>query len=165
MVHKSMKSAKRQTQGWPMAERLMHYVLRIPESECWYWDGNLDKDGYGVTWNGLTTKKAHRESYKEFVDHIPDGMAIHHRCGERSCINPRHLECVDAREHNTMHASHRHSKRPCCTKCNGPVIHDGYGYKCRPCLREYSRLYQKLQGERISERRASKRKKATSGQR
>ncbi|MCY0945364.1 HNH endonuclease signature motif containing protein [Streptomyces antarcticus] len=41
---------------------------------------------------------AHRFVYASLVQEIPDGLAIHHKCANRSCINPKHLQAVTARE-------------------------------------------------------------------
>jgi hypothetical protein len=38
------------------------------------------------------TRSIHRIAYELWVGEIPDGHLIRHKCDERSCINPTHLE-------------------------------------------------------------------------
>jgi hypothetical protein len=42
---------------------------------------------------------AHRLAYEQEIGPIPEGMHIHHTCGQRLCINPEHMEAVDPAEH------------------------------------------------------------------
>lgn len=56
---------------------------------CWFWGGTITSNGYGLTSLG---KYAHRMSYETYVGEIPDGLLIRHKCDERTCIQPAHLE-------------------------------------------------------------------------
>lgn len=58
---------------------------------------------------------AHRFAYEERNGPIPDGFHLHHACGERSCVNPDHLELLTASEHTKRHhpvKSHRLNRMP-----------------------------------------------------
>lgn len=80
-------------------KRFIKY-LKITDSNCWEWQGAIDKDGYGFyTLNKLMS--AHRASYIMFVGKISKGKQIDHLCRNRSCVNPDHLEQVSPRE-NTL---------------------------------------------------------------
>jgi len=69
------------------------FLAKVHKTEtCWNWTGRLDAGGYGRfsikgIWN-----KAHRVSYERFNGTIPDGLLVRHRCNNRRCVNPAHLE-------------------------------------------------------------------------
>ena len=92
-----------------LEERLLanSVAVRYPdcpvEGDCWDWWGHIDKDGYGRIniWElGLHLKKrAHRVSYQEFKG-VTLGVSeeIDHKCRNRRCINPDHMEPVSGVE-------------------------------------------------------------------
>lgn len=64
--------------------------LRVSSSGCWEFTGRrMTKNGYGLA-RGTT---AHRAVYKLFCD-IPEGLVLDHRCRNRRCCNPLHLDPV-----------------------------------------------------------------------
>lgn len=72
-------------------------------TDCWVWTGATVGVGYGWFRDGY----AHRRSYELFVAEIPEGQLIRHKCDNRLCANPEHLELgtkadnnQDARERN-----------------------------------------------------------------
>ncbi len=74
----------------PFADR---YV--VDEHGCWVWQGYKVKNGYGQ----LTFKRrrwlAHRLSFSLHHGDLPEGdLQVHHRCANRACINPDHLEAA-----------------------------------------------------------------------
>lgn len=60
---------------------------------CWNWTGAVNDSGYGVIWDGYHLVYAHRLSY------VMAGLAIDetdvdHRCGNKVCVRPDHLQAV-----------------------------------------------------------------------
>lgn len=92
-----MSPITRTTEKTPVGWRLM-LKTRISPEGCWLWTGYLDPGGYArVTIDDVRTV-AHRVSWEYFVGPIPEGLTIDHRCRQRSCINPYHLEVVSLRD-------------------------------------------------------------------
>lgn len=87
-----------QTRGMTLRERLEFRRILIPFSECWYWAGHHDKDGYASIAVDGRTRHAHRVSYEEYIGPVPDGLQLDHTCRNRGCINPRHVEPVTGYE-------------------------------------------------------------------
>lgn len=73
-------------------ERIIRGMRLEPETGCWVWKNNKDRDSYGrVRIGGRKTTGAHRLSYITFVGQIPNGMRVLHKCDNPSCVNPEHL--------------------------------------------------------------------------
>jgi hypothetical protein len=88
------KHTNRCTYRMTIREKLEHFLLRIPESTCWYFDGALSNGGYAQIKHNGRTPLVHKLAYETFVGPVPDGKVIDHKCRERSCFNPDHLEAV-----------------------------------------------------------------------
>jgi hypothetical protein len=71
---------------------------RIDKSgECWLWTGAINGHGYANFRVDGKVVGAHRFSYSYFRGPIPDGLHLDHLCRVRHCVNPAHLEPVDAK--------------------------------------------------------------------
>lgn len=80
---------------------LRNYEAPQSQSDCWEWKGRKQSRGYGMFSLRGSQYLSHRISYSHFVGSIPDGHVIDHLCGNRSCINPNHLDVATSRE-NTL---------------------------------------------------------------
>jgi hypothetical protein len=67
------------------AEFMSHVAV---SDGCWVWTGALSTNGYGRHGNGLY---AHRTAYRLYVEPIPDGLFVLHRCDNPPCVRPSHL--------------------------------------------------------------------------
>lgn len=64
---------------------------------CWVWTAGKTAAGYGLSYISRRERPyVHRLSYSLLVGTIPDGLQIDHRCRNRACCNPDHLEAVTA---------------------------------------------------------------------
>ena len=82
----------------PLRDRIEALSMPEPNCGCWLWLGHLKRNGYGtlgVKSNGAwRTDHAHRASYEAFIGTVPEGADIDHKCRNRGCVNPQHLEPV-----------------------------------------------------------------------
>jgi hypothetical protein len=77
-------------------ERMNAYLDK--SGDCWVWQGAKSDNGYGSITLGNKSFRAHRLAYETFIGEIPNGMTVHHKCANRACCNPEHLELATNRE-------------------------------------------------------------------
>jgi hypothetical protein len=80
-----------------IGERFMDKVSPEPMSGCWLWAAGLTGDGYGAFWINGKTVLAHRVSYEIAKGSIPESLELDHKCRNRCCVNPSHLDPVTAK--------------------------------------------------------------------
>jgi hypothetical protein len=72
---------------------------KVTGAGCWRWLGAMWPNGYGKTSVAIHgTQIAHRVFYIEHNGPVPDGLDLDHRCRNRWCVNPKHLEPVSRAE-------------------------------------------------------------------
>ena len=81
-----------------LPERIQDKLAPCPITGCWFWMGWESGNGYGKVWFEGSAKMAHRVVYELLVGPIPADLVVDHRCRNRSCCNPTHLEPVTVRE-------------------------------------------------------------------
>ena len=73
--------------------------VREADNGCWIWRAAQTGNGYGCFDTGKQgTRRAHRTAYELVVGVVSDGKVVHHRCRNRLCVNPQHLEVRTQRE-------------------------------------------------------------------
>jgi len=116
---------------------LKRYWSHVDKTEgCWEWYGVVDECGYGRVGIYGMTRKVHRIAFFIGHEYLTDGMTVDHRCRNRSCVNPSHLELVPHSEN---------IKRGMAAKktCKNGHPYDGHNSQgariCRQCTRQYFR--------------------------
>lgn len=134
-------------------ERFMRMVSPDPVSGCWLWTGAMS-EGYGkfsMVALGLKNLWAHRASLMLLrgVEIGPyPAVCVDHKCRNRACVNPDHLELVSQKE-NVARAAHvrrpwLYGETPQCR--HGHALTPGNlrssakgGSKCRTCFTAMTR--------------------------
>lgn len=127
---------------WQPPSTLERFVslLSIDENGCWVWRGAISK-GYGYLSVGKKKVLAHRWSYTTFKGQIPDGLTVHHKCYNPSCVNPNHLKAITQMENNYDSPRYSGNKTHCpngheYTFDNTMIHNKNGGRQCRICNNE-----------------------------
>jgi len=67
---------------------------RIDKRSDGLWKGCVNESGYGFLHFNSKSQCAHRVAYELTFGAIPDGKELDHKCRDRACCNPAHLEPV-----------------------------------------------------------------------
>ena len=73
------------------------------ETPCWWWNGTLTTENYGVLRENYVQIKAHRWVYERLRGPLPGGLVIDHLCRNKCCVNPDHLDVVTGSENSKRH--------------------------------------------------------------
>lgn len=94
---------------WVGLNRLHQFFANVEFTPtCWNWTGGMNQDGYAM----FKHTTAYRYTYWWMVGPIPDDLEIDHRCRNRACVNPAHLEAVTAKENIHRSIEARRGGRP-----------------------------------------------------
>lgn len=99
----------------PIIDKLKSRI-DISINGCWEWNSTIDSKGYGMISINGKIQRAHRVAYSSFVGQIPDGLLIMHKCDNRKCCNPSHLQPGTAKDnirdmHNKGRAPDRRGEK------------------------------------------------------
>lgn len=96
------------------------FVAKLDVGDCWTFTGALNNDGYGRFALYVEGVKrvlyAHRVGYAMMTQELDDDLDLDHRCKNRACVNPDHLEPV-VREINTARGESFSARRMRATRC------------------------------------------------
>lgn len=125
-----------------LEERFWAYVNKQSDGECWGWRLRRMRNGYGrigitdPATRSVVNKYAHRLSWELNRGPIPEGYEVHHKCHNRMCVNPSHLEVLTVQDHRRsdmrerVECPHGHPYSPENTYMNPKGVKI-----CRTCLR------------------------------
>lgn len=90
------------SQDKTLADRFWEKVSRT--DGCWNWTGTISNQYGSLKVNGKDLR-AHRISYEINIGPIPEGMLIDHKCHNRLCVNPTHLQLATFKQNaeNLIH--------------------------------------------------------------
>lgn len=77
---------------------------------CWEWQGKRLPSGYGRLSVGNVGTYTHRAAWEAFRGPIPAGHHIDHRCENKPCCNPAHLEPVTPATNTRRHFA-KHTRK------------------------------------------------------
>lgn len=89
-------------------KRFLRHVVK--SKECWNWSGSI-RNGYGAFWFKKRVLGAHRVAYELWVGELGESDVVHHKCGNRTCVRPAHLQAVCAAENNAEMLERKHYLR------------------------------------------------------
>ena len=83
------------------AKQIINFTSKITLDKttgCWNWNGCKSAKGYGRFQLLGKTYNAHRISYVIHGGTLLTGKEIDHKCRNRSCVNPFHLQQISHKE-------------------------------------------------------------------
>jgi len=86
--------------GSSIEKRLFNKRKIDSVTNCWNWVGSITEGGYGQIGYKNKMYYTHRLSYKLFVEEIPEGILVRHKCDNKLCFNPEHLELGTYQDNN-----------------------------------------------------------------
>lgn len=131
-----------------VVSRFWSKVKRGNPDDCWLWTAKIEWNGYGRFWFDGHSIFAHRFAYELIHGPIPKGLTIDHRCRNKACVNPAHLEVVTLKT-NVLRGptiTARFAAKTHCPKGHPYDMFNTYTYpdgrrSCRECARQRIRQW------------------------
>ena len=100
------------TVGGGMMKRFWSKVDVKGPDDCWEWQGSCGSQGYGQSyWHPVKRAiGAHRVAYLLTHGDIPKGLQVAHKCHNKRCCNPAHLEAQTNAENNWSNVKDKRTK-------------------------------------------------------
>lgn len=123
--------------------------VRLEPDGCVTWLGGINHKGYGVAWDAAQRRfrSSHRLLYSMWRGSIPEGLQLDHKCRNRICCNPDHLEPVTPQENTSRGLRAKGiSIKSVCTNGHGyagdnVVVWGGVRY-CRACVQIRKKVHE-----------------------
>jgi hypothetical protein len=139
---------------------------------CWNWTAARMRDGYGKWSYSVNGQKvylrAHRFAWLVTHGTLTEDKELHHRCENRACVRPDHMEEITRAEHRRK-PTKRNGRAPILVRAHCDRGHPLTGdnlcayearqgiRKCLTCKREANRTYKERHREKIRERKRADR--------
>ena len=140
------RAYKKRAREWAKARReRSRPKIKEDLDGCFVWMRGVDSHGYGrVRIGGGPQLRAHRVMWERHRGKVRPGMVLHHKCGNKRCVNPDHLEMLTPAEHLAVHMERptgRHGLSDRCGKGHlftpeNTYIRTGGARVCRKCANE-----------------------------
>lgn len=110
----------------PLADRYWPKVDKSGGSDaCWPFTGHITRCGYGRIWGEFNKNiSAHQAAMILAGVPLPAGMEWHHKCKNRACQNPAHIEATTHYVNSAIFSDSPHAinkRKTHCKTCNNPL--------------------------------------------
>ena len=89
--------------------RIMKRVEIDPNTQCWNWTGPTSGSGRGGGYGRMSldghTVAVHIVMFTNAYGFVPGRKQIDHKCNNRLCCNPEHLQMVTHKKNQKLRAS------------------------------------------------------------
>ena len=92
-------------------ERIMGKIIIDQNTGCWNWQGGTSGEGRGGGYGRMSldgqTVAVHIVMFTNFFGFIPGKKQIDHKCNNRLCCNPDHLQMVTHKRNQQLRDKRR----------------------------------------------------------
>ncbi len=135
----------------PLIQRILSKIAIDQATGCWNFMGSRTRAGYGRVGDpDHIVHLAYRITYEHFKGPRTQGLALHHLCHNKPCVNPQHLTELPVQAHNATHAIDRRTTH--CPKGHLKTLRTKQtkGLRCAVCLRVAVKRWMQQNKERAN---------------